>query len=172
MNAFRNEKINQSVFLDVSEIPFDAKNREYCKADLCGRYGRSWNCPPAVGTFEECRAKAQSFSKAFVFTHCGKITDFENMQEMDRLRDETTEILFEITSSLNAEGIRNLPLGCGSCNVCKKCTYPDSPCRFPEKAVPPVESFGIDVGKLAKDNGLTYYAGDGIVTFFCIILYD
>ncbi len=172
MNVFANDGINEYAFLDASEIPFDAKNREYCKADLCGRYGKTWNCPPAVGTFEECREKAMRYSKAFVFTHCGKIDDFSDLIAVEKLRCETMEILYDISDRLTSQGVRNLKLGCGGCNECKNCTYPDSPCRFPEKAVPPVESFGIDVGKLAKDKGLTYYAGDGIVTFFCIILYD
>ena len=172
MNLFEHEKINDSLFLPVSEIPFDEKNRAYCKANLCGRYGKTWNCPPAVGTFDECREKAQSFSKAFVFTHCGRVDDFSDSQKIDALRDETTAILREICERLEKNGIRHQALGCGSCNECEKCTYPDAPCRFPEKAEPPVESFGIDVGELAKKNGITYYAGDGIITFFCIILYD
>ena len=48
MNLFENEKIYESVFLPVIEIPFDEKNRGYCEANLCGKYGKTWNCPPAV----------------------------------------------------------------------------------------------------------------------------
>ena len=155
MNLFENEKINESVFLPVSEIPFDEKNRDYCKANLCGRYGKTWNCPPAVGTYDECREN-----------------DFSDIKKMNSLRDETMEILFEISQKLSEKGIRHTTLGCEGCNICKECTYPHSPCRFPEKSVPPVESYGIDVGALAKAKGLTYYAGDGIITYFCIILYD
>lgn len=172
MNLFENEKINESIFLSVSEIPFDEQSRSYCKANLCGRYGKTWNCPPAVGTYEECRKKAMSYKNAFVFTHKGRIDDYSDLKKMDALRDETMAILFEISQKLSENGVRHLSLGCGGCNECPDCTYPDSPCRFPEKAVPPVESFGIDVGLLAERKGLTYYAGDGIVTFFCIILYD
>ena len=109
---------------------------------------------------------------AFVFTHKGRIDDYSDLKKMDALRDETMAILFEISQKLSENGVRHLSLGCGGCNECPDCTYPDSPCRFPEKAVPPVESFGIDVGLLAERKGLTYYAGDGIVTFFCTILYD
>lgn len=172
MNLFENEKINESVFLPVSEIPFDEKNRDYCKANLCGRYGKTWNCPPAVGTYDECREKAMSYKNAFVFTHQGRVDDFSDMKKMNSLRDETMEILFEISQKLSEKGIRHMTLGCEGCNICKECTYPHSPCRFPEKSVPPVESYGIDVGALAKAKGLTYYAGDGIITYFCIILYD
>lgn len=26
--------------------------RDMCKADRCGRYGKSWSCPPACSTLE------------------------------------------------------------------------------------------------------------------------
>lgn len=169
---FENEKINESVFLNVSEIPFDEKWRSYCSANLCGRYGTTWNCPPAAGTLKYCMKHAQGFAKAFVFTHSGKVDGFSDNETMDALRNETMDILFDICKKLENNNISFQALGCGSCNECKKCTYPDFPCRFPERAVPPVESYGIDVASLAQSKGLTYFAGDGTVTFFCIILYD
>ena len=27
--------------------------RDMCKADRCGRYGKSWSCPPACSTLEQ-----------------------------------------------------------------------------------------------------------------------
>lgn len=170
--SFENEKINESVFLKVSDIPFDEKCRECCSANLCGKYGSTWNCPPAVGDFEKCKKYALTFDKAFVFTHRGKISDYSDMNAMNALRNETMDILFEICKKLKDDNIRFQPLGCEGCNECEKCTYPDAPCRFPEKAVPAVEAYGIDVMKLAEQEGLTYYAGQNIVTFFCIILFQ
>lgn len=169
---FENEKINKSVFINVSEIPFDESFNEYCRKNMCGRYGTTWNCPPAVGDFEKCRNHALSFDKAFVFTHKGEITDYSDVVSMEALRVETLDILFDICEKLKKENIRFQPLGCGSCNVCEKCTYPDTPCRFPEKAVPSVEAYCVDVMKLAEKTGLVYYAGDNIVTFFCIIFFE
>ncbi len=169
---FSDNRINESAIVDVSSIVFNEKFREYCRADVCGRFGKTWNCPPAVGEFEKCKNHALSFDKAFVFTHTGEISDFSDMTAMNRLRDETMEMLSDISAKLREKEIRFQPLGCGSCNDCEKCTYPDAPCRYPEKAVPPVESYGIDVKTLADANGMTYYADSGIVTFFCIILYD
>ncbi len=169
---FANDKINESAFVDASSIVFDEKFRDYCTAGVCGRYGKTWNCPPEVGEFEKCRNYALSFDKAFVFTHQGRIDDFADVSAMNKLRDETMEILFDICDRLRSRNIRFQPLGCGSCNECEKCTYPDAPCRYPERAVPPVESYGIDVKAIADANGMTYYAQSGIVTFFCIILYD
>ena len=36
-----------------------------------------------------------------------------------------------------------LCLGAGGCRICRKCAYPD-PCRFPEKACPSMEGYGIN----------------------------
>ena len=36
-----------------------------------------------------------------------------------------------------------------SCGICKTCTYPDAPCRFPDRARRSMEACGIDVGAAA-----------------------
>ena len=170
-NFFTEDRINQSAFIDVRDIPFTEKAASYCKANLCGRYGKSWSCPPAVGDFNTLKAQALTFDKAFVFSHKGYIESFSDEKAMDSLRDETMEILFTFCKKLKEKNISHLALGCGSCNFCKKCTYPDSPCPYPEKAIPPVEAYGVDVAALCEKTGMTYMAENNEVTFFCIILY-
>lgn len=39
-----------AVNMDALE-PLEAV-RDMCKADRCGRYGKSWSCPPACSTLE------------------------------------------------------------------------------------------------------------------------
>lgn len=168
---FTDEKINQSAFIDVSDIPFTEKAASYCKANLCGRYGKSWSCPPAVGGFSTLKAQALTFDKAFIFSHKGYIESFSDEKAMDSLRDETMDILFIFCEKLKEKNISFLALGCGSCNFCKECTYPDAPCRYPEKAIPPVEAYGVDVAALCEKTGMTYMAENNEVTFFCMILY-
>ena len=50
-----------------------------------------------------------------------------------------------------------LALGAGACTVCKSCAYPDEPCRFPEKAISSMESYGILVNQVCTDNHMKYY---------------
>ncbi len=170
-NFFTDEKINQSAFIDVKYIPFTEKAASYCQANLCGRYGKSWSCPPALGDFNTLMTDALKYDKAFVFSHKGYIESFSDEKAMDSLRDETTEILFTFCERLKEKNISHLALGCGSCNFCKECTYPHSPCRYPEKAIPPMEAYGIDVAALCEKTGMTYMADNNEVTFFCMILY-
>lgn len=168
---FTDDRIYQSAYIDVKDTPFTEKAASYCKANLCGRYGKSWSCPPAVGNFNTLKAQALTFDKAFIFSHKGRIESFSDEKAMDSLRDETMDILFIFCEKLKEKNISFLALGCGSCNFCKECTYPDAPCRYPEKAIPPMEAYGVDVAALCEKTEMTYMAENNEVTFFCMILY-
>ena len=39
--------------IPVSEIKTDVAFRDMCKANMCGKYGRCYTCPPDVGEIEE-----------------------------------------------------------------------------------------------------------------------
>ena len=62
-------------------------------------------------------------------------------------------------------------LGAGSCSLCEKCTYPDAPCRFPQKAKRSMEACGIDVVSLSKSCGINYTNGANTVTYFSVIYF-
>ena len=64
-----------------------------------------------------------------------------------------------------------LVLSAGGCHRCETCTYPDAPCRFPEKLVPSVSSFGIHVSKLAANARINYINGANTVTYFSFVIY-
>ena len=61
---------------------------------------------------------------------------------------------------------RNLMLTSEGCQNCASCTYPDSPCRFPDKMYPSVESYGISVVNEAAAAGMHYINGTNTVTYF------
>ncbi|NLD26607.1 MAG: DUF2284 domain-containing protein, partial [Acholeplasmataceae bacterium] len=63
-------------------------------------------------------------------------------------------------------------LGPGACSLCHECTYPDQACRYPERAIPPLEALGIDVLSLAKTAQLKYYNGTNSITYFAAIFFD
>ncbi|MGN0492698.1 MAG: DUF2284 domain-containing protein [Acutalibacteraceae bacterium] len=44
-------------YIKTSEIVFSEEVRHICEGNQCRNYGKTWACPPAVGTFEECRSK-------------------------------------------------------------------------------------------------------------------
>src|SRR5699024_9131222 len=52
------------------------------------------------------------------------------------------------------------------CDQCKECTYPNAPCRFPEKTHGALEGYGILVSELAGQAGIRYINGANTVTYF------
>ena len=43
-------------FINIADITFLDQVRYICKTE-CHQYGKSWSCPPAVGTVEECKQR-------------------------------------------------------------------------------------------------------------------
>ena len=64
-----------------------------------------------------------------------------------------------------------LACGAGTCRRCRTCTYPDAPCRFPDRMFPCVESHGILVTDLAEKHGIEFLAQGNVVTWFSLILF-
>lgn len=165
------DAIHQSALISPTEIPFSEQVREACKLNYCGRYGVCWTCPPGVGEWEMLRDRYLSYSHAMVFTTLHNIEDsfdIDGMNEARKIHEVAEESLL---SSISAwKGSFEL-LGTGSCKICGKCTYPDAPCRFPDKARNSVEACGIDVVALSKKIGINYFNGVNTVTYFSILLY-
>ena len=61
-------------------------------------------------------------------------------------------------------------MGAGSCTRCAKCTYPDRPCRYPDKLWPSMEACGLLVRDVCVLAGLDYYHGSGTMTYSSCIL--
>ena len=65
-----------------------------------------------------------------------------------------------------------LPLTAGSCTLCRKCTYPERPCRFPKKRFSSMEAYGLLVSDVCLKSGLKYYYGPKTITYTSCILTD
>ena len=62
-------------------------------------------------------------------------------------------------------------MGASACMGCKKCTYPDAPCRFPDKLCASMEGCGLVVNEVCTANGLKYNHGkDPICYTACFLL--
>ena len=156
--------------VDPKLIPFSQAVADACRANACGRYGSCWTCPPGVGEYTVLQQKIQNYRKAVVFTCKYNLEDCFDFEGMMDGQKKTMAILHSIADTLRSEDQNFMVLGCAGCTLCKKCTYPDEPCRFPEKAVVSVEACGIDVVKLASRLRLNYNNGANTVTYFCVVL--
>jgi predicted metal-binding protein len=165
-------EIHQYGFTTTDKLIFSNGVRDLCEMNSCGHYAKTWACPPGVGTLEECREKIMKFQNAFVFTTKHDLEDsydFEGMMEGKAHHDDICDAVTEYFKSIYHGDA--LILSGESCSRCSKCTYPDAPCRFPEKLSPSIESYGVEVNRLAKIVNVNYINGANTVTYFGCILF-
>lgn len=152
-------------------IPFSESVVDACRANRCGMYGKTWTCPPGVGELRELEKKIKSYRKAVVFSCKYDLEDSFDYEGMMEGHKKAKKVLNGVLSSLKADGIPYMALGCEGCGLCEKCTYPDAPCRHPDLAIPSVEACGINVVELSRSIGIKYNNGANTVTYFCIVLF-
>lgn len=157
--------------LDIQTIDLKQEVRDMCAVNTCGQYGKRWSCPPGCGTLEECGQRLQGRILGILVQTCGDIEDgfdFEAIMEIEAEHKEHFAAMHEALLSRN-EPV--LAIGAGCCTHCAQCTYPDDPCRFPEKQVASMEAYGMLVLEVCKANGLQYYYGsDKMAYTSCFLL--
>ena len=160
---------HEYAFCDFAELEFSDAVNAACRENVCGMYGRHWTCPPGVGTAAENREKYSRFHSVFIFTTVHEVASYGDTAAVDRSREahrETEKVFLQILAQTP-----HALLGAGACNLCKACTYPDAPCRFPERAQTAVEAVGIDVLRLANRLQLRSRNGENTITWFSLLLY-
>jgi len=148
--------------------------REACAADKCHAYGKSWSCPPACGTIENCEKLLTQFKSGLILQTTGKLEDSFDYESMTLIGEKHNAHLFDFQEKLKSffPGDKHwLLLGSGCCKICERCTYPDSPCKYPEKMIVPVEAMGIVVSDLCAANNVPYYCGAGTLTYTGCVLF-
>ncbi len=168
MGAHRAESIK------VENIPFDRNFRSMCERNACGNYGKSWMCPPDVGDIDMLISRAKGYDTAVVYQTVGLLEDsydFEGMMEAGQRMNELTQ---KIRNTFCDELPDALFLGAGGCRVCPVCAKrTNEPCRFPQKALASLETYGVHVSRLAELCGMNYINGQNTVTYFgAILLHD
>lgn len=159
-------------FISPSDIEYRQMIRDICAGNGCGRYGKTWACPPAVGTVEECRERCLHYDTMMVFTGLYILDDafdYEGMQQGMSAFKNTARNLEKVLSPLlgNHQVLSN-----ESCNKCTECTYPNEPCRFPDQLHHSIEGYGILVSDLAQKAGVSYSNGENTITFFGAVLFN
>lgn len=154
----------------VDTLQFLPEVRGACADNKCGAYNKSWSCPPACGTLEECEARAKRFSWGILLQTTGEMEDDFDVDVMfgaEQLQKER----FDAYCRAIAPGEDHLPLGAGTCTICAKCTYPDAPCRFPDRLRPSMEAYGLLVTDVCKAADTPYYYGPRTITYTCCVLF-
>lgn len=156
--------------VDIASLQYDLEIRRICERNTCRNYGTSWACPPAVGTLEECKQRVGQYSNMLLFTGRFEIADSYDFQGMidsmfrfKKMVDQLDQVLKNILSPyqlLSNEG----------CGRCKSCTWPDAPCRFPDRLHHSIEGYGFQISQLAKQAKIRYNNGQNTITYFGALL--
>ena len=156
--------------LDVSTIELKPEVRDMCAVNTCGMYGKRWSCPPGCGTLEECGERLKDRTMGILVQTIGDIEDSFDFEAMMEIEAEHREHFQEMHNALLEAGVNVLAIGTGCCTVCRECTYPNAPCRFPEKLVASMEAYGMVVTEVCKANGLAYNYGPEKMAYSCCFL--
>ena len=160
------------VQLNVAGLEFRKEVRDMCAADRCQSFGKNWSCPPACGTPEFCAGKLSAYSRGILVQSVGEMEDDFDAEAIGEtyLRHKAAfDALARQTRALHPDC---LPLTAGACTLCKKCTYPDRPCRFPGKRLSSMEAYGLLVSDVCLKSGLDYNHGPKTITYTSCILFN
>lgn len=144
--------------------------RAMCESDRCRRYGKSWSCPPACGSLEDCAARLRGFSGGVLVQTTAALEDDFDAEAMARAQELHKAHFFTLARQARLLYPGCLPLSAGSCSICRSCTCPDKPCRFPGKMLSSMEAYGLLVSEVCQSSGLPYYYGPRTLTYSACIL--
>ena len=109
-DAIKKIGISQYGIISPREIDFEADIQKICEKN-CGLYGKSWACPPAVGTVLQCRERCLQFKQAMLFNAVYPLEDSFDYEGMmaghkefkklcDRLYDFAKKTRYTVSSSI------------------------------------------------------------------------
>ena len=158
--------------VNVAALEFLPEVRAMCKSNRCQAYNKSWVCPPQCGSLEEISIRAQSYHTGILVQSTGNMEDDFDLECMMETENLQKNRFIKLVSELRKEYPDLLPMSAGTCTLCKPCSYPDAPCRFPDMAFTSMEAYGLLVSDVCKKSGLNYYYGPQTITYTCCILLD
>ena len=161
--------ISQYAWIDPRQIEFSERIRYVCEHE-CTMYGKSWACPPAVGSVAECREKVLSYPAGLGFTTLTEVEDIADLEATLATRAPHEQITRQVRDILRQYAADVLTLSTEACAICEHCTYPNAPCRNADRMFACVESYGVVATDLAEKNGIEFYNGN-LVTWFSVLCY-
>ena len=158
-------------FFDPKELEFSGRIRWICENE-CPMYGKSWACPPGVGSVESCRKKCFGFENCLLISTIVEVRDITDLEETLATRPDHEAITNEVAQILEGMGVKPYILSTEACAICEKCAILEGkPCRFPETMHPCVESHGINVVPVLEERGLEFQFGANVVTWVSLLFY-
>lgn len=161
----------KATVIRADKIVVSSVFRDICASNSCGKYGKSWACPPDIGAIDELMERLKSYSYGLLYQTIYDIEDSFDIEGMGRAGMRHALVSQSLNDAIKPLLSNYLHLSCGGCHLCPRCAKMDNlPYRMPEKVLPPMEGYGIDVYNTTKPTELKYINGQNTVTFFGIVL--
>ena len=158
-------------FFDPRELEFSDRIRWICEQE-CPMYGKSWACPPGVGSVECCKAKCLDYENCLLISTIVEVADIADMEETLATRPEHEALTNQVAQLMRDQGTDPYILSTEACAICERCAILDGqPCRYPEKMHPCVESHGINVVPVLESRGLEFQFGANVVTWISLLFF-
>ena len=156
---------SQAGELNVAALEFMPEVREMCSVDRCHQYGKNWRCPPGCGSIEEAAQQAAQYSCGVLVQTIGKMEDDFDYETIQSTGGKHKDNFTALVDKIKKRYPDMLPMGAGTCTICETCTYPDAPCRFPDKSISSMEAYGLWVSKVCELSGVPYNNGKQTITY-------
>lgn len=158
-------------FVTPGNLEFSDRIRWICEHE-CPMYGKTWACPPGVGSVSACREKCIGYRECLVISTITEVADIGDIDETLATRPAHEAVTNQVRDLMRQLGVEPYVLSTEACALCQRCAYLDGqPCRYPEKMHPCVESHGINILGLLDEWGLSFQYGENIVTWFSLLFF-
>ena len=158
-------------FIDPKELEFNNRIRWICENE-CPMYGKSWACPPGVGSLNQCKGKCLQHENCLLISSIVEVDDIADMEETLATRPDHEALTNEVAAIMEEMGVKPYILSTEACTICERCAILDGqPCRFPEKMHPCVESHCINVVPILESHGLEFQFGANVVTWISLLFF-
>ncbi len=158
-------------YLDPKSLEFSQRIRYICQAE-CPMYGKTWACPPGVGTVEQCQAKCLRYENCLMIGTIVETDDIANIDATLATRAEHEAITNQVRDAMRGLGADPYILSTEACAICERCSVLDGqPCRHPQTMHPCVESHGINLIPTLEANGLEFQYGDNMITWYSLLFF-
>ena len=158
-------------FVDPKELEFNNRIRWICENE-CPMYGKSWACPPGVGTLNQCKGKCLTHENCLLISSIVEVDNIADMEKTLATRPEHEALTNEVAGIMRQLGANPYILSTEACTVCEKCAILDGEaCRFPDKMHPCVESHCINVVPILESHGLEFQFGANVVTWISLLFF-
>lgn len=163
---------DKAAVISAKNIVLSASFRDICALNSCGMYGKCWMCPPDIGEIDMLMSDLRKYDYGLLYQTISRIEDSFDIEGMGLAGTHHAQVSQRIHSAIKPLLPVSLHLSCGGCHLCENCAKTEGmPCRKPDKALPPMEGYGIDVYQTVKPTQLKYINGQNTVTYFGIVLF-